>query len=367
MAASEMSSIQEAEQLSFYKLIEEGYDRATEVSGIQTRDFRVAGKRLRLRFAGVALQPAIIPALEHLEVPVEGDEAFCIDLFDAHSTGTPLPFLAARFVDLLKLRWWELLEGRREVAGLNGPRIRTVFHLGPDILVLWDKEQNRGIYWVENAATIPYYEKGYPLSVLMNWWLSSQGCAMVHAACIGNATDGVLLTARGGSGKSTTTLNCVQSGMRIVGDDYTAIDLQGGRSHSLYNTVKLKTLADVQRFPGLDQKVCNLDRVGDGQDQEKAMVFLHQHYSGALIDSMQLRAIFVPRIVDRIETSIVPASASEAFKALAPSTVFQLPGNAHESFRSLAQITRKWPTYEIQLGSDFSLIPIAIESFLRGA
>lgn len=360
-----MSSIQEAEQLSFYRLIQEGFDRASEVSGVQTRDYHVAGNRLRLRFAGDALQPSIVPALEHLEMPVEGDGTFSIDLFDSQSTKTPLPFLAARFVDLLKLRWWELLEGRREVAGLNGPRIRTVFHLGPDILVLLDKEQNRGIYWVENAATIPYYEKGYPLSVLLNWWLGAQGCAMVHAACIGNANGGVLLTARGGSGKSTTTLNCVQSGMRIVGDDYTAIDLQGGRAHSLYNTIKLKTLADVQRFPGLETKVCNLDRVGDGSDQEKAMVFLHQHYPQALIDSMPLRAILVPRIVDRIETKIVPASASEAFKALAPSTVFQLPGNAHDAFRSLAQISKRWPTFEIQLGSDFALIPLAIESFLR--
>lgn len=360
-----MNGYNETDQLSFFKLLEEGFERATSETGVLTRDFAVAGRRLRLRFAGQALEPAILPAIEHLAIPTEGSSDFSIDLFDAHSTGTPLPFLAARFVDLLKLRWWELLEGRREIAGLNGSRIRSVFHLGPDILVLWDKQQNRGLYWVEKADTIPYYEKGYPLSVLMNWWLSSLGCPMVHAACIGNESGSVLLTARGGSGKSTTTLNCVQSGMRIVGDDYAAIDLQGGRAHSLYNTIKLKTLADVQRFPGLDKQVCNLDRVGDGQDQEKAMVFLHQHYPQGLIDSMPLRAILVPRIVDRSETTIVPASAAEAFKALAPSTVFQLPGNAHDTFRTLAQVTRKWPTYEIQLGSDFGLIPSAIENFLR--
>jgi hypothetical protein len=114
-----MNGYNETDQLAFFKLLEEGFERASSETGILSRDFAVAGRRLRLRFAGQALEPAILPAIEHLAIPTEGSADFSIDLFDAHSTGTPLPFLAARFVDLLKLRWWELLEGRREIAGLK--------------------------------------------------------------------------------------------------------------------------------------------------------------------------------------------------------------------------------------------------------
>jgi hypothetical protein len=361
-----MNAFSEADQWSFFQTVDEGFTRASSATGLLLKDFQIAGKRLRLRFAGEGLVQAIVPAIEHLQVDVCGAADLTIDLFDADSTGTPLPFLAARFVDLLKLRWWEFLEGRREIGGMNGSRIRSVFHLGPDILVLLDRQENHGIYWVEKADSIPYYERGYPLSVLFNWWLSSLGVPVVHAACIGMAQGGVLLSARGGSGKSTTTLRCVQSGMKIVGDDYTAIDLEKGTAHSLYNTIKLKTMADVESFPGLARQVCNLDRVGEGQDQEKAMVFLHQHLPEGLVPSIPLRAVLVPRIVDQARTEIIPAPATVAFKALAPSTVFQLPGNAHESFRMMAQITRKWPTYEILLGSDFSRIPGTIQDFILG-
>ena len=112
-----MNGYNETDQLAFFKLLEEGFERATSETGVLTRDFAVAGRRLRLRFAGQALEPAILPAIEHLAIPTEGSSDFSIDLFDAHSTGTPLPFLAARFVDLLKLRWWEHLGLSIYVAG----------------------------------------------------------------------------------------------------------------------------------------------------------------------------------------------------------------------------------------------------------
>jgi len=359
-----MTTPNEADQLALFDTVGLGFDRAVARTDAVERDFGVAGFRLRLRFAGPALIPAIVPALAHLELPVAATPDLTIDLFDATSTGMPLPFLAARLVEFLRLQWWELLQGRREIKGMNGERIRSVFHLGPDILVLWDRERKRGLYWVERADSIPYYEKGYPLSVLLNWWLGSLGHQMVHAACIGGPQGGVLLTGRGGSGKSTTTLNCILAGLQIAGDDYAAINVADETAHSLYNTIKLKTRADVDRFPGLAARVSNLDRVGDGEHDEKAMVFLHEHLPQGLATSMPIRAILVPRIVDRTETTIVPASAAVAFKALAPSTVFQLPGNGHEALRNLAQLTRRLPSFEIQLGSDFSSIPGVLADFI---
>lgn len=354
----------EADQVAFFDTVGQGFDRATAHTGAIVRDFRVAGHHLRLRFAGPALISAIVPALAHLEMPAQSPPDLTIDLFDAESTATPLPFLAGRLVDLMRLRWWEHLQGRREIKGINGDRIRSVFHLGPDILVLWDRHRRRGLYWVERADSIPYYEKGYPLSVQLNWWLASMDCQVVHAACIGTPHGGVLLTGRGGSGKSTTTLACVQAGLQIVGDDYAAIDVANSRAHSLYNTVKLKTLADVARFPGLDRRVCNLDRVGDDEHAEKAMVFLREHFPSALVPDMPVRAIVVPRIVDRPDTAFVPASAALAFKALAPSTLFQLPGNSHDAFQSLVGMVRRIPSYEIELGSDIAAIPATVTRFI---
>jgi hypothetical protein len=365
VAQTKVGSSLESDQLAFFDTLSEGFRRASAQVGIVERDYKIAGMNVRLRFAGSALLPALVPALAHLEMPESAAPDFTIELFDAVSTGTPLPFLAARFVDLLRLRWWEHLEGRREIKQLNGDRIRSVFHLGPDILSVLDTAQNRAIYWVEQADSIPYYETGYPLSVLLNWWLARQGRYFVHAAAIGSAEGGILLTGRGGSGKSTTTLACVMAeDLGIMGDDYTAIKPDENRAYSLYNTVKLKRLSDVDRFPGLRDCVCNLNRVCEAEEGEKAMLFLHEHFPQKLISTMPVRAILVPRIVDGPDTRIVPVSPAVAFKALAPSTLFQLPGNAQQAFRAMVEMVRRIPSYEIQLGN-VPGVPGAIRQFLK--
>ncbi len=365
MAETEIAAACEADQLTFFDALSEGFDRATAQREIIEHHYNIAGFNVRLRFAGAALIPFITPALAHLKHNGGSDANFTIDLFDAKSTGSRLPLLADRLIELIRLRWWEQLEGRREIKGLNGDRIRSVFHLGPDILSVFDRERNHALYWVDDAESIPYYEKGYPLSVLLNWWLAQQDRYFVHAAAIGLKQGGILLTGKGGSGKSTTTLACVMSELGIVSDDYTVVDPANGQLYSLYNTVKLKGKKDVERFPALKSWISNLDRVEEGEDGEKAMIFLHQHCPRTLITNMPLRAIVVPRIVDRPETVISPVSAALAFKALAPSTLFQLPGNAHHAFQGLVQMVRHTPCYEIALGSDIAAIPATIQRFLE--
>lgn len=366
MAEAEVSGPPEADRRAFLDALREGFSRAERRAGTVDRDFVVGGVRLRLSFAGPGIVPAVVPAIRHLEVPVAGVPDFTIRLFDAESTGTPLPFLLGSLVDLLRLRWWDRLTGRREIKGIEGDGVRAVFHLGPDILSVLDVAANEGFYWVEGADRIPYYERGYPLSFLLNWCLAERRRFFVHAASIGRPSGGILLTGKGGSGKSTTTLACLDSSLGIVGDDYAVIDPQRDEACGLYNTVKLKGPRDVARFPRLARCVSNPDRVGEGEEGERAVIFLAEHFPDRLLGGFPVRAILVPRFVDRAETRIVPGRAAAALQALAPSTVFQLPGNAHGSFRALADLVRRVPTCSIELGHDIARIPGAIEGFLDG-
>jgi hypothetical protein len=361
MAIADGDPHTEADQLAVYETLKTGFERAAARAGCIERDLLIAGFRVRLRFAGDGLLPSILPALAHLATDDIGEPDLRIALFDSASTGTRLPFLAERTVELLRLRWWEHLEGRREIRGLNGQRIRSVFHLGPDILSLLDRRRDEALYWVETAAALPYYERGSPLMVLLNWWLSEHHRFLVHAAGIGGADGGLLLTAKGGSGKSTTTLACLLAGLGTVGDDYAVVDPDQAIAYSLFNTVKLKGPEDVARFPALQDCFDNLPRMAEG---EKAMLFLHRHFPGRLLPSLPLKAILVPRFADRPETEIRPAPSALAFKALAPSTMFQLPGNARAAFQGLAALVRTVPAYEIALGHDIGRIPVAVRRFL---
>lgn len=365
MAERQVDDHLAADRVAFFQAAAEGFRRAERAVGIVEKRYRIAGGNVRLRFAGPALVPVIDPALAHLAAADDAAPDYTIELFDSASTGTPMPLLVRSLIDLLRLRWWEHLHNRREIKGYHGGSVQAAFHLGPDILSVLDSATSHAVYWVDDAGDIPYYERGYPITNLLNWWLGQRGRVVVHAAAIGHATGGVLLPGKGGSGKSTTALACTASDLGIVGDDYCAVEPATSRVHSLYNTVKLKGDEDVERFAHLEPFICNVERVGEGDDRERSMVFLHRHFPGKMLAGMPLKAILVPRVTGRPETTIVPASAAAALKALAPSTIFQLAGNERPAFQALVQLVRSVPCFEIGLGTAIAEIPGTIRRFLE--
>lgn len=367
MAERQLDEHLATDRQAFFDTLREGFRRAAGSAGVIDKTYSIAGMPVRIRFAGPGLIPALTPALAHLEVDSAAQPELSIEVFDSVSTATPLPLMASSLVELIRLRWWERLDRRREIHGYHGGAIRSVFHLGPDILSLLDSKTNQALYWIEDARNIPYYEKGYPLTTLLNWWLTAQQRFFVHAAALGTPSGGVLIPGKGGSGKSTTTLACVGSALRVVGDDYCAVDVTGRMAYSLFNTVKLKGLADVARFQQWQACISNLDRVGEGEEQEKAMIFLHEHFPRLMLNEFPLRAILIPRITGRPDTRIVPSSAAAALRALAPATIFQLAGNERPAFKALAALTRDLPAFELELGTGLDRIPGVIDDFLKAS
>ena len=350
-------------QLALFDMISDGYQRAQAGAGGPVEHvYRIAGSTVRCCFAGPALVQVIDPAIAHLITEDAGPPDFEIFLFDSHSTGTSLPLLAASLIELLRYRWWEHLDNRREIKGFHGGRFKAVLHLGPDILSLLDTQTRTAYYWVEAADQVPYYEKGYPLTTLLNWWLGLTGQYFLHAAAFGTPAGGVLLPGKGGSGKSTTTLACIDSELQIVGDDYCVIDSQSPpRAYSLYNTAKLKAEADLERFRGFRSMVSNIEQL----ETEKALLFLHANFPGKMLAEMPIRTILIPEISGRPETRIRPARAADGLKALAPSTMFQLAGNGQPALQTMANLVRSTPCFTIELGTEIAAIPGVVQKFLQ--
>jgi hypothetical protein len=364
MSANESHSVAhvERDRIAFFDILHEGFQRAAANCAVVEQRVNIAGFIVRLCFAGDTLVSKIAPALQHLHCDQTLHEDLTICLWDSASTEAGLPLLASSLVEYLRLRWWEQLDIRREVKGYNDERIHTLFHLGPDILSVLDLQRNLGLYWVPDAAALPYYEQGYPLTALLSWWLDAHGRQLVHAASIGFDWGAALLPGKGGSGKSSTALACLDSDLRILGDDYCVIARQPSpRVHSLYNTSKLKAAEDVARFAQFEHMISNPERSGE----EKALIFLHEHASDRLLRESPLSVILLPRITGRVDTTLHPASAAAALRYLAPSTMFQLPGNAERAFREAVALTRQLPVFELGLGTDIRQIPEVIARALH--
>lgn len=341
---------QEQQTSGFFEAVCEAWEEAGRRHGVVERFFQIGGHTLCLCFAGEALVPLLTPALEHLEVP-PSLAALTVRVWDSASTGVAMPPPVWSASDMLP---------RGEVSGWNEGPVRLTYHPDPDTVSLMHEDKALAVFWIADAALTPYYESGAPVRSILHWWMSRQSLQLVHAAALGMPTGGVVLAGRGGSGKSTTALACLNSDLFYAGDDYCIVSAGSAPVvHSLYNTAKANG-DDVARFPHLVHAVTNTDKLAE----EKALLFLHRAAPHKLIAGFPLRAILAPRVTGERETRVVPVTATEALRALAPSTIFQLPGAGGDTLRLLAGVSSAVPCYRLELGTDLAAIPTVITKLL---
>lgn len=350
---SEIAS--EAEQkdpLSFFNTVYALYETAETAGGCIDRFYCIAGYKIRLRFAGSALIPYMTPALAHLATEPVSDPALTVCLWDSTSTNVVMP--------PPPWRRNQYHPKRGEIMGFNTERIHTSFQWGAYALSLLDNERNLGIYWVDTTEQIPYWETGSPLRTIFNVWLSQRGIQLVHAGAVGIPSGGVLLVGKGGSGKSTTALTCLNSELFYASDDYSLIQSEPNPTvFSIYSTGK-KNADDVERLPFLGSAISNRERL----ESEKALYFINDHFPEKILPSFPLKAILVPRITGKTDTTLTATSPAAALTALAPSTMLQLAGAGKEACQLMMKALTQVSCYYLELGTDLKQIPEVILQLL---
>jgi hypothetical protein len=194
--------------------------------------------------------------------------------------------------------------------------------------------------------------------------MEENGCQILHGAAVGLPNGGVLLAGRGGSGKSTTSVACLDSDLLHVGDDWVLLQRQPAPViHALYNSVKLHPDHLRKRLPQLLGMVSNLEKL----DTEKAIVFLNKHYKHKLINSFPLKAIVLLRVTGNGGGSIKKASAFDVLMGLIPDTCYvdhSNPERIQKNLENLTQLAKGLPTYRLEVGSDLPAIAAAILDLL---
>lgn len=340
---------EQKDPVAFFDRIYELYEKAEAASGgAVERFYCIAGLKIRLRFAGEALIPYITPALAHLETEPFSEPSLTVCLWDSASTNTVMPPPPWQRNDYHPKRG--------EIKGFNTDRIHTSFQWGAFALSLLDNDRNLGIYWVKSTEHIPYWESGAPLRAILNVWMNKRGIQLVHGGAVGLPSGGVLLVGKGGSGKSTTALTCLNSELFYASDDYSLIACQPTPTvFSIYNTGK-KNADDVDRLPFLAKAISNSDRLSE----EKALYFINDHFPEKILTSFPIRAVLVPRITGKTDTSLTATSAAAALASLVPSTMIQLPGSGKEACQIMMQVLQQVPCYYLELGTDLEQIPQVI-------
>ncbi len=304
-------------------------------------EYLIAGLPVKLCFESADLKQQVAPAFEHL--------------LKSYSTATPALTVSVRRTG--RLAPWTL--GPTDILISQDQHSITIRgHEGH--LVSRLETNGTGSWSTSDSESIPYLMRSAPMRQLLTLWMGRQRRYLVHSAAVGQDGKGVLIVAKGGSGKSTTSLSCVSAGMEYVGDDHCLVSTDEiPWVHSLYNTGKL-TVSDFQRFKPLLEGAANLGRPPD----EKLICYLNRVRGVKVAASLALKAILLPRIVNQKTTRLVPVSSAQGLRALTPSIALHLLSMRAEALRAFNLLARKLPLYDLQLGREFASAPEAIRDLL---
>jgi hypothetical protein len=341
----------EQEQIAFFEQCFDRFQAARDATESICLDYCVAGWHLRLSFAGSQLVPLITPALAHLRVPHTQTPDLTLCLWDSESTEIPMvqpPCDRNCFTD------------RGDIWGFDSQRIKTAFHWIENSVNVLDREKRIGIFWVQTKKALPFWVYASPLRTLLHWWMEEKNCQLLHAAAVGTENGAILITGKGASGKSTTALTCLQAGFFYVADDYLIVRSDPHPTvYSLYCTAKLNfdNLAGFEGYRTLIRNPQNMEA-------EKAVIFLHPHLSQSIRPSMPIKAVFAPQITDQETSYIAPIPYWTIQRAMAFTTMSQLPGVGRHTHEFINRFCANLPFYQLFLGRRRDLIPKTITDFL---
>jgi len=334
----------------FFNALLEAYTNAAKQQGSTVEHcFTVAGCSVRLLFAGPAMIPFITPSLNHLASRQVSTPLLTVCLFDSVSTGVELPTPPWSSKDYIF---------RGAIRGYGEGKIAVGFFPWSGILSMLDTSRNLAIHWIQDARCCPLHETGSPLLMILHLWMETQQRQLIHAGAVGTSNGGVLFAGKGGTGKSTSAFACLNSALSYLSDDYCLISSEPcPYGYSLYNSGKLDRVS-ASRFPHLPFEKARSPAT------EKAVFFLDELFPSRLVREFPIRAILLPEVTKNHHTSIEPVSQMAALRAVAPSTIFQIPGTGDQLLKDITAFVRKLPCYRLSLGSDIAQIPDAILNLL---
>jgi len=338
---------------STFRAASERFDMAFARSGL-TAHYSVGGHPVRVRVAGMALAEEVDLPLRHLRTTPGAEPEMTVDLWDEGETGIEA-VMGAPLDEIRPFGNFTISDDRRYLGEQR-----------PSGALWYDRQTNRVVGSVKHMARRMLDERARPFHRFLALWLGEHGIQFVHSGLIARRSrdgtmKGVLFVGVSGSGKTTSSISCFRSGLSYLGDDAVGLEETGGGfvGHSFYGSC-LVDVDHIRRFP--DLRACSLPPRND--HERKALVYLTPIDAARMAPHVTISAVVLPRVVDRPDTTLRPASRGQALLSMAPSSIMSLPIVGHDAMDRLASLIACVPAYWLEMGRDVDQIPGAVNGLL---
>ena len=308
---------------------------------------------LRIEACGTFLSRIALDPLRHAATDPAASADLFLVMIDGKETGIDGPALN----DLARL------DSSHETAeGIRARRSTLTVNEQWNTRCFIDDGKRHAVVWFADANTIPSWVVYDQIRNVLHWLSHERDFGLFHAAALRFGDVGCLITGKSGSGKSTITAAAIARGFDSAGDDFVLIENTTlPRVHAVFDTIKLDDRS-LARLPQFQPYIRNPSRRLD----DKAIVHIFDISRDRIASNFPLHAILHARLTGEQESRIVRSAPSDAFRALAPSSLLLLRAQGKQVSANCAKLVQNLATYVFDIGSDTDLAVAELAGFLSG-
>jgi len=231
----------------------------------------------------------------------------------------------------------------------HSPRVTegavTCQYFGSSHSILFWNDSTKVHVLVIAAVTDQLLTRPEYMRVVLQGFLAELLLDSVHGGTLGGAQTGVLITNRGGSGKSSLVAAGVLEGFQSLGDDFLLIDSNptSPDRHELFSI--FKTLKLSEKSPSWPAYSSQLLEKGEDKD----LFFLDSIEPAAMTARQRITAIIVPTVGK--EFSLTMLDAESVIAALAPNSL-GMGMHPARTLQALRALTHDIPLYSMVVTPD---------------
>lgn len=314
--------------------------------------YLIAGKNIVITFGSAALYSILSPAIKHLKTTFTSTKPdLNIRIFDSQSYPAITPTIPKELRELGYQQ--ETVTKSLPIFYFSSEGYSLAYQTrdGVSQVNFFDKQNSEAILWIrdidETLATTSE-ALASPFRIIFAWYFGLYDKVILHSAGVGTTDGGVLFIGAGGSGKTSSALSCLSSGLKFAGDDSILVDVSAEpQAFSLYSSARLFP-SDLRFFDLFSEAI----QPFDSKPNEKVRLSLADNCSEMLISSFPIKAIIAPKINENQRSPLLETiNPAEALRILAPSSLLHAPGQNQETFHLLAKIVNLIPCYRLTMGN----------------
>lgn len=251
------------------------------------------------------------------------------------------------------------------VSRLPGGQV-TRYDEGQITVTLWPRQRRIHATVIPDPVVLrdPAYHLCFTRPV--SFWLKQRGLFLLHAGCVAEQGEGVLILGRSRAGKSTLAVSAVRASFRFLSDEQPVLSLRRGalQARAFPRRIRLDRPSAMQ--------IPELQPLAAAADHWRVIFPMEQVWPGCLTASCEPRLLIFPRFLARGRLRLRRVTASETLARLLQDPYFVWHRQSARNwslrrhlalFEVLAQRTR---AYALDYGvSDILEVPSVFRRLLR--